>query len=73
MANDNAACPNAQFHAWRNNFVTYVNGPLADSGLAAGVMRAEIWGRVAWAPRPRSCDPPPTPPPPGWPPKKTQS
>ncbi|MCK4341889.1 MAG: hypothetical protein KAY37_09230 [Phycisphaerae bacterium] len=23
-------------------------------------MGAEIWGRVAWAPRPRTCDPPPT-------------
>ncbi len=25
-----------------------------------GVMGAEIWGWVAWASRPRSCDPPPT-------------
>jgi hypothetical protein len=25
----------------------------------AGVLGAEIWGSVAWASRPRSCDPPP--------------
>lgn len=29
-------CPDAQFHAQRNEFVTYVNGDLADLGLAAG-------------------------------------
>ena len=60
MANDYVPRPDAQFHAWRNNFVTDVNGHLADLALAAGVMGAEIWGRVAWASRPRSCDPPPT-------------
>ena len=26
----------------------------------SGVMGAEIWGWVAWAPRPRTCAPPPT-------------
>ncbi len=26
----------------------------------AGVMGTEIWGWVAWASRPRSCDPPPS-------------
>jgi len=65
MANDYIPRPDAQFHAWRNNFVTYVNGHLADLGLAVGVMGAKICGWVAWASRPRSCDPPPTPPPPG--------
>jgi hypothetical protein len=73
MANDCIPRPDIQFHIWQNNFVTYVNGRPADLGLAAGVMGAELWGRVAWASRPRSCDPPPTPPPPGWPPQKTQS
>ncbi len=38
-----------------------------------GVPAAEIQGRVAWASRPRSCDPPATPPAPGWPPHKTPS
>ncbi len=60
MANDHIPRPNARFHGWQSNFVTYVNGHLADSGLAAGVMGAETCGRVAWASRPRSCDPPPT-------------
>jgi hypothetical protein len=59
MANDSIPCPDGPFHAWRNNFVTYVNGHLADLALAAGVMGAEIWGGVAWASRPRSCDPTP--------------
>ncbi len=36
MANDDIPGPNAQFHAWQNNFVTYVNGHLADWGLAVG-------------------------------------
>ncbi|MEE9213040.1 MAG: hypothetical protein V3U29_10340 [Phycisphaeraceae bacterium] len=27
--------PDARFHAWQNNFVTYVNGHLPDWGLAA--------------------------------------
>jgi hypothetical protein len=36
MANDYIPRPDARFHAWRNNFVTYVNGHLSDSGLAAG-------------------------------------
>jgi hypothetical protein len=26
----------APFRAWQNNFITYVNGHLADLGLAAG-------------------------------------
>ena len=65
MANDHIPRPDARFHVWRNNFVTYVNGHLADLGLAAGVMGAEIRVKVG--------EPPPTPPPPGWPPQKTQS
>jgi hypothetical protein len=73
MANDYIPRQDARFHARRNNFVTYVNGHLADWGLAGGVMGAEIRDRVAWVSRPRSCDPPPTPPDPGWPPQKTQS
>ncbi len=73
MANDYIPRPDAQFHAWRNNFATYVNGHLADLGLAAGAMGAEIWSRVAWASRARSCDPPLTPPAPGCPPQKTHS
>ncbi len=36
------------------------------------VIGAEIRGRVAWASRPRDCEPAPTPPPPGWPPQNTQ-
>jgi hypothetical protein len=36
MANDYTPRPYAQFHAWQNNLVTYVNGHLADLGLAAG-------------------------------------
>jgi len=30
MANDDIPRPAARFHAWRNNFVTYVNGHLAE-------------------------------------------
>jgi len=60
MANDYIPRPDARFHAWQSSFVTYVNGHLAGLGLAADVMGAEIWGRVAWASRPRTCDPPPT-------------
>ena len=65
MANDYIPRPDARFHAWQNNFVTYVNGHLAELGLATSAMGAEIWVTVG--------DPPPTPPPPGWPPQKTQS
>ena len=36
MANDSIPRPVAQFHTWQNNFVTYVNGHLADLRLAAG-------------------------------------
>ncbi|MGB2987601.1 MAG: hypothetical protein WBE26_17180 [Phycisphaerae bacterium] len=36
MANDCIPRRDARFHAWRNNFVMYVNGHLADLGLAAG-------------------------------------
>jgi len=60
MANDYIPRPAAGFHAGQNNFVTYVNGHLADLGLAAGAMGAEIRDSVAWASRPRTCDPPPT-------------
>ena len=73
MANDCIPRRDARFHAWQKNFVTYVNGHLGDLGLAAGAMGAEIWGSVAWASRPRSCDPSATPPRPAWPPQKTQS
>ena len=59
MASDSIPRPAAQFHSRQNNFVTYVNGHLADLGLEAGVMVGEISGWVG--------DPPPTPPPPGWP------
>ncbi|GAF82962.1 unnamed protein product [marine sediment metagenome] len=38
MANDYIPRPDAQFHAWRNNVGTYLNGHLADSGLATAVM-----------------------------------
>ena len=64
MANDYIPRPNARFHAWQNNVVTYVNGHLADLRLAAGAMGAEIWVKVG--------DPPLIPPTPGWPPQKTQ-
>ncbi len=36
MANDYIPRPDARFHAWQNNFVTYANGHPADSGLAPG-------------------------------------
>ena len=64
MANDYIPRPDARLHAWRNNLVTYANGHLADLGLAAGAMVAEIWGWGDAAPA--------TPPPPGWAPQKTQ-
>ena len=73
MANDYIPRPEARFHAWRNNFVTYVKGQTAELGRAVGVMAAKICGRVAWAFRPPSCDPPPTAPRRGWRPQKTQS
>ncbi len=34
MANDYIPRPDARFHAWQNNFITYVNRHLADSWLA---------------------------------------
>ena len=40
----------AQFHAWQNNFVTYVNSHLADLGLAAGVRGAAIRVKVGERP-----------------------
>ncbi len=73
MADDYIPRPDARFRAWQSDFVTHVNGHLADSGPAAGMMEPEIWGRVAWASRPRSCDPLPTPPSPRWSPQKTKS
>jgi len=36
MAGDYIHAGDAQFHAWQNNFVTYVNNHLADLGLVAG-------------------------------------
>ncbi|MFH1748501.1 MAG: hypothetical protein ABIG44_15815 [Planctomycetota bacterium] len=36
MANDHIPRPDDRFLAWRNNFVTYLIGHLADLGLAAG-------------------------------------
>ena len=57
MAKDYIPRPDARFHAWQNNFVTYVNGHLADLGFAAGALGAAIWGRVLWAPRPRRLRP----------------
>ncbi|MCK4340422.1 MAG: hypothetical protein KAY37_01700, partial [Phycisphaerae bacterium] len=35
MANDYIPRPDAQFHAWQNNFIVYVNNHLADLGLVA--------------------------------------
>ena len=57
-ADDCIPCADTQFDASPHNFVTYVNGHPADSGLAAGPTGAEIRGRVARASRPRSCDAP---------------
>ena len=65
MGNDSIPHPDAQFHACRNNFVTYVNGHLPDWALAANAVGAEI--------RVRAGAPPPSPPPPRWPPQKTES
>jgi len=60
MANNYIPRPHARFHAWQNNFVTYVNGHPAHLGHdAAGALGAQIWGRLAWASRPRTCDQPP--------------
>ena len=36
MANDYIPRPDARFHARQNNFVTYVNGHLADLGTRPG-------------------------------------
>ena len=36
MGNDYIPRPAARLHAWQDNFVTYVNGHLADLGLATG-------------------------------------
>ena len=36
MANDGIPRLGTRFHAWRNNFLTYVNGHPADLALAAG-------------------------------------
>ena len=36
MAGDYIPAGDAQFHAWQNNFITYVNAHLADLGLVAG-------------------------------------
>lgn len=36
MARDYIPAPDADFHIWQNNFVTYVNTHLADRGLVAG-------------------------------------
>ncbi|HUU81943.1 MAG TPA: hypothetical protein VM243_00440 [Phycisphaerae bacterium] len=36
MANDSIPRPTAPFRAWRDNFVKFVNGHLAASGLAPG-------------------------------------
>jgi hypothetical protein len=36
MAGDYIPAGDAQFHAWQNNFVVYVNGHLAELGLVAG-------------------------------------
>ena len=57
MANDSMPRTDARFHPCQNNIVTHVNGHLADFGLAARVMGAEISGRVALACRPQTCDP----------------
>ena len=65
MANDYIPRPGARFHAWQSSFPTYVNGHVADSGLAARAMRTEIQVKVG--------DPAPTPPSPGWPGRETQS
>ena len=36
MANDQIPRPDARFNAWRNNFVTYINGHVADLAPAIG-------------------------------------
>jgi hypothetical protein len=36
MAKDYIPGPDGDFHAWQNNFITYVNTHLADLGLVAG-------------------------------------
>ena len=43
--------PDARSHARQNNFVTNVNGHLADVGLAAGAVGADIWVKVGDPPR----------------------
>ena len=55
MPDDYIPRPNAQFHAWQNNFVTYVNDHLGDVRHAAGAIGAEIWVKIG--------NPPPTLPP----------
>lgn len=41
-ANNNVSRKDAQFHAWRTNFVTYVKGHLVECGLASGAMGPRI-------------------------------
>ena len=36
MATDYIPAGDAQFHAWQNNFVVYVNNHLVELGLVAG-------------------------------------
>lgn len=48
MANDYIPGPDGDFHAWQNNFVTYVNGHLADLGLIAGDVADVNTAQATW-------------------------
>ncbi len=45
MANGYIPRPDARFHAWRNNFVTYVNGHLAELACATMMRCRDEGGR----------------------------
>jgi len=48
MARDYVPSPDGDFHAWQNNFVTYVNAHLADLGLVAGDVAPINAAQATW-------------------------
>ena len=73
MANDYIPRPDAQFHARRNNFVTYVNGHRTDLGLVGRRDEGRDLGPGSVGVSPAEQGPAADRPPPGWPPQRTQS
>jgi len=48
MGNNYIPGPDGDFHAWQNDFVTYVNAHLADLGLAAGDVAPINTAETTW-------------------------